>query len=115
MKVKTSELTGAALDWAVGVAICKPNHIESKFQDDESGCARVAYWCSVQYSTDWAQGGPLVDEFKVGIEQSEPKVYAYMPNFGIDGSFGDTALIAICRALVTRKSGEEVDIPDYLI
>ena len=48
--MKTSELTGAALDWAVAKAIgeYKPVPVPN-------------------YSTDWAQGGPIIEREKIEI------------------------------------------------
>lgn len=45
MKIKTSELIGPVLDWAVSVAE----------MDTEDGLLPPAY------STDWSQGGPIIE------------------------------------------------------
>ncbi|SIR65520.1 Protein of unknown function [Aeromonas sp. RU39B] len=104
VEVKTADLTGPALDWAVaqveGVA-CTPHTIKRFYRP----------------STDWSQGGPLRDKYDVGIEPSVPdgRPYAYVPGRDLDGSRGETALIAICRAIVAAKLGDVVQVPTALI
>jgi hypothetical protein len=52
--MKTSELTGAALDWAV--AKCEGVKVEQ--------IMGLSLWSSAnwkQYSTNWAQGGPIIE------------------------------------------------------
>lgn len=60
MKIKTSELIGPALDWAVakcdGVE-CDENHTPIWFESNGLAAPRVSY----SPSTDWAQGGPIID------------------------------------------------------
>lgn len=117
MKVKTSELSGVQLDVAVALAL-----------EMTGGDLRVrgGYGCSYYNgsglktfspSTEWSQCGPLRDTFDVGIEPgvSDGLCYAYVPGRALDGSYGETALIAICRAVVAAKLGDEVDIPDELM
>jgi hypothetical protein len=87
--MKTSELTGAALNWAVA-------------------CAR---WGGGNFgidgfspSTDWAQGGPIIE--REGIALLPPQL-AEMP--GYEGR-GETLLIAAMRCYVASKLGDEVEI-----
>ena len=71
-------------------------------------------------STDWVQGGLLVDKRCIDIDQDgarspDVKCRAVMTSFSKDvpqrrmSSFGPTALIAAMRAIVVAKFGEEVD------
>ena len=57
MKIKTSELIGSALDWAV--ALCEGRR-EPELMDNFA----VAWfsWGNSHYSTNWAMGGPIIDE-----------------------------------------------------
>jgi hypothetical protein len=93
MKIKTNELTGAALDWAVAKAIgeYKPVAVPS-------------------YSTDWAPGGPIID--REGIEFRASGTQASI----VDGRtyYGPTHLIAAMRCYVASKLGDEVDVPEAL-
>jgi hypothetical protein len=49
IKLKTSELTGAALDWAV--ARCELGEAINEIDDPHF------------YSTDWAQAGPIIERW----------------------------------------------------
>lgn len=64
MKIKTSELTGEALDWAV--AKCEGNHITFA---DGTGHAPAGtpsgQW--EMYSSNWSQGGPILESASITI------------------------------------------------
>jgi hypothetical protein len=62
MKTKTSELTGAALDWAV--AKCKGMSAEMLSEFDEGDWL---YAGSGRYSTDWSQGGPIIERESIDV------------------------------------------------
>ena len=70
MMIKTSELTGAALDWAV--AKC-----EGKDHDCEAHAGNVLYgrvasgFIHYKPSTDWAQGGPIIERERIGVLPSD--------------------------------------------
>jgi hypothetical protein len=115
MRVKTNELTGAALDWAV--ALCEVGPIDIKDIDDPHF-----------YSTDWSEGGPIIEREKVCVEYMagagdggldvwvaevlhEDKKYG-----GVMSSAGQgpTPLIAAMRCYVASKLGDEVEIPEEL-
>lgn len=125
MKVKTSELSGVQLDVAVALAlggeITRPQDAQVYLNGMHQLCGEANKRHSryvFSPSTDWSQCGPLRDEFNVGIEPgsaSDGRRYAYVPGRELDGSFGETALIAICRAVVSAKLGYEVEIPDELM
>ena len=100
MKIKTSELTGAALDWAV--AECEGVNTSQGLTDDE------------RYSTNWAQGGPIVDREGLSWHcgnKSSWHAYAYGRAENVSGP---TPLIAAMRCYVASKLGDEVDVPEEL-
>lgn len=112
MKIKTSELTGAALDWAV--AKCEGR--------SEKGMAKILAGTNLipaEYSTNWAQGGPIVEREKVFVKPTINKgwrTYQRDP-FGngiCNSQYGDTPLIAAMRCYVASKLGAEVEIPKEL-
>lgn len=116
MKIKTSDLEGSALDWAVAKALGENNHIESRFVDNDKGQAEIVCWCSREYSQDWVYGGPLIESHEMEIERingcSEPWVaFARLDH---PGETGRTLLIAAMRVIVSIKLGETVDIPKEL-
>jgi hypothetical protein len=108
MKIKTSELKDAFLDWAVGKCEYMRHSLESDF------CGRVGYaW---EYSTDWAQGGPIIERECIDLQYQGGDVDVWAADiFGADCSvYGDTPLIAAMRCYVSSKLGDEVDVPEEL-
>jgi hypothetical protein len=104
--MKTSELSGAALDWAV--AICEHNVGWEPEGEDRD-----------YYSTDWAQGGPIIEREGIDICTSTYGGWiATLITDWEDGTFvqgeGDTCLIAAMRCYVASKLGDEVEIPKEL-
>lgn len=104
MRVKTNELTGAALDWAV--ALCEVGPIDIKDIDDPHF-----------YSTDWAEGGPIIEREGINLDNyaKNPKWSAWTPapdrESGEAQAYGPTPLIAAMRCYVVSKLGDEVEIP----
>ena len=111
MKIKTAELTGPALDWAV--AKCEgPNSVATCYYVDNSPVyldeAPTPEW---KPSTDWAQGGPIIE--REGIDTYQSGLWAAE----IDGEHrqeGPTPLIAAMRCFVASKLGDEIEIPEEL-
>jgi len=97
MKIKTSDLTLLALDRAVAHALGAP--------DDGNG---LPY-----YSTDWAQGGPIIERERIDVLYEHDLRWIAVPQKGIE-SYGPTPLIAAMRCYVASKLGDEVEIPEEL-
>ena len=104
MKIKTSELTGPALDWAVGMAIgeYKPVSVPN-------------------YSSDWAQAGPIIERENISIMEEANGLWMgsiggctdfEMPLYQVHGP---TPLIAAMRCYVESKLGDEVEVPEELV
>ena len=110
MKISTSELAGPALDWAV--AKCEgftPFTDGISWIIDRAG----AYEQLPRYSTDWAQGGPLIERENIclrGVVGGFHAWYHQMP----PKMFGTSMLIAAMRCYVTSKLGDEIDVPEEL-
>ena len=119
MKVKTIDLIGPALDWAV--ANCEGWTVSvSEF------IASQASSCKFAYSSVWAKGGPIIERefielrnqtsFSGGWEawkwNYEKQDYMVI---GKKGAYCQTALIAAMRCYVASKLGDEVEMPDDLI
>ena len=109
--MKTSELSGAALDWAVAKATgeYKPVAVPA-------------------YSTDWSQGGPIIERECITVsalyaqknppspEYAHGEWGAYIPcgvNSEASGR-GNTPLIAAMRCYVTSRLGEDIELPEAL-
>jgi hypothetical protein len=127
MKIKTSELTGSALDWAV--AKCE-GYFETSTLPHGSLVTVSGGVCILRYrkgddnkyspSTAWDQGGPIIErEFiDVAFYPGEAAWSASMDMRNDDGiafqHFAETPLIAAMRCYVASKLGDEVDVPEEL-
>ena len=111
MNIKTSELTGAALDWAV--AKCE-GAINGNDLD-------IGFILEGGYSpsTDWAQGGPIIEREKICVDVGHDGVWlaCIRQNYGDLGEHmhaSGSPLIAAMRCFVASKLGDEVEIPEEL-
>ena len=104
-KMKTSELTGPALDWAV--ATCE--------LPDGWPAAEIVLGEATDYSTDWSQGGPIIEREMLTVGPAKHQGYMAWAWPKEQGFWGDTPLIAACRCFVASKLGDEVDVPEDLL
>lgn len=111
MKIKTSELTGATLDWAVAKA--EGMLAEPWLWGDEAEVV-LRY----KFSTDWSQGGPIIERMAQGrmVVESYGKngVHVRLPEIEAHG-YGINLLTASMRCYVASKLGDEVDVPEELV
>lgn len=129
--MKTADLQGAALDWAVAKAEGAKITAEGVSPDDfwlEFDEAPSTFLHSYQPSADWSQGGPLFErehiELRHNSSEYEHVWYAskwlpvpppYNTKQQRPTMQGDTALIAAMRCYVASKLGDEIDIPKELL
>lgn len=123
MKIKTQDLTGAALDWAVAKA-SQPVYSDAALvvavRGGYDGIGNFHEPFSP--STDWAQGGPIIERIK-GLEfkhwlESKPESCCEVHIHNYEGdwvAFGPTPLIAAMRCYVASKLGDEVEVPEELL
>ena len=112
--MKTAELTGAALDWAV--AKC-----EGVINGDDLDIGFILE-CGYTPSTDWAQGGAIIEREGLAIsrvsqdEWSASLIHEDKEYGGVmyTNQHGETPLIAAMRCFVASKLGDEVEIPEEL-
>ena len=111
--MKTIELSGAALDWAVA----KAEGTWEGLNDERHKMGRC-------YSTNWALAGPIIERERIQItprgETTDMWEAIIFDNiFMDDGSdcfqTGTTPLIAAMRCYVASKLGDEVQLPEELI
>ena len=120
MKVETSKLTGAALDWAV--AKCE----ELKSEGAEAVASRSVR-LGISPSLNWAVGGPIIEREQIALDYYPDGGHEHGGMWmahclGLDGEGfysaveqdGPTPLIAAMRCFATSKLGEEVEIPEDL-
>ena len=115
--MKVNELQGAALDWAV--AKCEGEPVGS-FLD---GIVPHPDYNKFYPSTDWAQGGPIIEREKIGVWWATHYVDDDGQEYGnhwyaetAEGLVGDgpTPLIAAMRCYVASKLGDEIELPEEL-
>ena len=136
-EVKTSELTGYALDWSVAKAIgYECGRIPGKY--GALGCnahngvqyvigrligaslveeLNARFW---RPATEWAQCGPLLDEYHWALPYKTTNPIGKLGEFEACTESGKSCngvspLIAACRAIVYSRLGEVVHVPVDLV
>ena len=120
MKIKTAELTGAALDWAV--AECEGN-VRLQYDSREGLIiSNILGWIPYRPSVAWVQGGPIIEreEIQTYVANAVDGKWCAKPRdreyWDFDGAaYGPTPLIAAMRCYVASKLGDEVDVPEELL
>ena len=123
--MKTNELSGAALDWAVasieklptdlllweqGLPVVKRNFLG---HTDTLRC---------EFSANWAQGGPIIEReslslecWRQGADENTAWAATRYDQPAISEAYGPTPLIAAMRCYVASVLGDEVEIPATLL
>ena len=118
--MKASELSGAALDWAVAIAegwqhvTAQDNGGEYPWLVKEGKYQNPKHY---RPSTNWALGGPIIE--REGITILSVDDYEWCAAIGElyyedDNQRSPTPLIAAMRCYVASKLGDEVQIPAEL-
>lgn len=135
--IKTSELIGAALDWAVakvlGLDVYVPPFAEKPWLQIRNNLNRTVMCPS--WSTDWSQGGPIIEQEGILLRAIRREGHTMngqwlaMYDGANTGTLvtwvkredrhqhflrGPTLLIAAMRCFVAMKLGNEVEIPEEL-
>lgn len=132
MKIKTSELAGPALDWAV--AKCEGEApeilINNTVNESVAGIRRYhitivsavheTWQATYSPSTNWAQGGPIIEREDIHWGMSHTTGHSKIYIVSIFRNYerpmvGPTPLIAAMRCYCYAKLGDEVEIPDELM
>ena len=129
--IKTSELIGAQLDWAVatceGYTNLRKHDSRGKGKgaltmDPTSNECDPTLFYELSYSSDWSMGGPIIER-----EWLHPTPWPNQSDEDLRWSCtqhdatepicerGPTPLIAAMRCYVASKFGDEVDIPEELL
>lgn len=132
--MKTNQLTGHALNWAVAQAegdkVYRPRLGRPEDWDKEAYLAhgsddrwvvrvqsrRVAHYVDWTYnpSGDWMQGGPIIEREMIELVPQTPALWDAMYKGQHIPNDGPTPLIAAMRCYVASKLGDEVEIPTEL-
>ena len=131
--MKTSELTGHALNWAVAQAegdkVYRPRLGRPDDWDKAAYLAdgsdnrwvvrvqnpRVAHFVDWTYnpSGSWMQGGPIIERERLCLYDIGGDEWGCEDNL-TPRSTGPTPLIAAMRCYVASKLGDEIDLPKEL-
>ena len=134
MKIKTCELEGAALDWAVakceGYTNLRPNphafnraFIMTPPRKEHS----PDYLYNLNYGSSWELAGPIIERDGIEIlcnvssaeaalfRKANPDWFACLKTYKHQHYHGSSPLIAAMRCYVASKLGDEVEIPDTLV
>ena len=126
-KIKTNELIGPALDWAVaecekvrtyvrpyehtmtGLCILDADLVDMETDDAQE----------LRYSRDWAQGGQILERENISVgyqgHSGVPLDSLWYATNRVDAcGFGQKPLIAVLRCFVTSKLGDTVEVPEEL-
>ena len=134
MKIKTAELTGAALDWAVAKCLGIRVYI-GRYEHTMTGpCLLDAELVDMntdgpqelKFSRDWAQGGPIIEREKIDLFTEKGTLESWVASMARyqNGErlvgwrihmYGPTPLIAAMRCFCCSKLGDEVDVPEELL
>ncbi|MGE8466510.1 MAG: phage protein NinX family protein [Pseudomonas putida] len=122
IEVRVSNLIGVALDWAVTKAAGLEDTAKLVFpaiiDERNQPCMVTRSWSAWSPSTDWSQGGPLIDKHRGSTQHSpglsEEACYSGGPAGAGVWLYGPTALVAFCRGLVHYKLGDTVQVPKEL-
>ena len=127
MKIKTSELTGAALDWAVGDIVFKRliaqgSHVKQWVLEQHNAGTHTDPW-----SSNWLFGGPIIEREKIRISPNLNETWSAQIRHttthplvdhpvlaGWTNKHGPTPLIAAMLCFVASRLSEEVEVPDEL-
>lgn len=102
--MRTEELTGITLDWAV--AQCEG---VTNGSDLDVGFIREGGYAP---STDWAQGGAIIERERIELEHDG---FQWWARIWADADFnGTTSLEAAMRCYVASKMGDDVEVPEEL-
>ena len=116
VEVRIDELEGRALDWAVAKVDWKGS-MRDAFN-------RIFWSAGFSPSTDWAQGGPLIEKYRVDLDFSEGSFVTasmwagdiYRGMTGERKADKGCALTAAMRAIVAAHTqGDTVTVPAELV
>ena len=125
--MKTNELIGPALDWAVAkcegytglhkIAGRMPHEPQLGIWPPRKEYGVMDLW-ELSYSTDWSQGGPIIERERIGVNPASLPCSDWVADTQIvrerTHQHGPTPLIAAMRCYVASKLGAEVDVPELL-
>jgi len=134
MKIKTSELEGVMLDYAVAQCeLMLGQDYTLAIDTDFDGTKRVNFGGTYpEWSTDWQEAGPIIEREKIGVWwathyvdddgveygnhwYSEPACTDDNADKPYRVAVGPTLLIAAMRCYVVNNLGDELEVSDEMV
>jgi len=119
--INVSQAEGPALDWLVAKAnndlhpVGNVRVLDEKVFSIEAGdYERSDRWQQYNPSTDWSQGGPIIERENIALYPHGDGTYEAEVFLNPKRGAGPTPLIAAMRCFVTSKLGESVAVPEEL-
>lgn len=118
-EVKTRELVGAALDWAVdSIEGNYQRYVNSRIMPDDTvlDYNRWASCSAWSPSRNWNQGGPIIERERIelGSHADQWQATVHMEEVS-KFAFGSTPLIAAMRVFVRSQFGDTINIPQEVL
>ncbi len=126
MKIKTAKLTDRALDWVVASIEALPKdrlHLFYGKPAIDRECLGLIDTLRCEFSTNWAQGGPIIDREGIyfgPLPDKGIRAFQFIDNEYVNimdcwgYSENISRLVVAMRCYVYSKLGEEVEVPDEL-
>ncbi|MDD2744793.1 MAG: DUF2591 family protein [Rhodocyclaceae bacterium] len=122
MQVKTSELSGIQLDYAVAICLGGIDfHYDTVATywitiDGKDRALSKSWAQAFAPSTDWSHGGPIIERERIDVFSVRNATnWCAQSDMRVFNGYGHTPLIAAMRCYVASKLGDEVEIPDDLL
>ncbi len=132
--MKTAELIGPALDWAVAKALGAAGtgkvYMRGNVAMMEADLSKYSYQPAPEsafdipilpYSSDWFQGGPIIEREEICLSSPFDIIGEQLrrTDWGAKirdktSEIGPTPLVAAMRCYVASKLGDEVEVPEGL-
>ncbi len=115
--MKTNELTGAALDWAVASIEKLPTDL-LVWKYGLPVVKRTVFGHTdtlrCEFSTNWSQGGPIIEREYIQLTIDLGWIATRREGPAVSEAHGPTPLIAAMRCYVASVLGDEVEVPPDL-
>jgi hypothetical protein len=118
VKIKTSDLTGKALDWAV--AFSQGMRTETWYANSIAAALPGAPRATpFRPSRAWEDGGPIIEQERLDVLYMGDGITEHYWRAEAIGGFtfaeSPTPLVAAMRCYVASKLGDEIDVPEELL
>jgi hypothetical protein len=112
MEIRTAELTGNQLNFAVAMSLGwkrseTPDFFINPFGYNPDWGVRLPL-----FSLSWMYAGPIIEQSKIVISPDPANGWSARPYGDKRECYGETPLIAAMRCKVMMRFGNTIDIPD---